>query len=51
MKGNHIDEGTREEYWVSGIKKSGCNTHWAEITQVEIDPDAIEEYQRIRGDI
>lgn len=26
IKGNHIDEDTGEEYWVSGIKKRGSNT-------------------------
>ncbi len=42
--GNHIDEETGEEYWVSGVKKSGSNTHWAESTSVKIDDDAREEY-------
>ncbi len=47
ISGNHMDEKTREEYWVSGIKKRGSNTHWAEPTNVKIDDDAKEEYERI----
>lgn len=47
ISGNHIDEATGEEYWVSGIKKRGSNTHWAEPTPVKIDDDAKDEYERI----
>lgn len=47
ISGNHMDEETGEEYWVSGIKKRGSNTHWAESTSVKIDDDAREEYERI----
>lgn len=47
ISGNHLDEETREEYWVSGIKKRGSNTHWAESAKVKIDADAKEEYERI----
>ena len=47
ISGNHMDEATREEYWISGIKKRGSNTHWAESTKVKIDDDAREEYKRI----
>ena len=47
VSGNHIDLETGDEYWVSGIKKRGSNTHWAKSTAVKIDEDAIEEYERI----
>jgi len=47
VSGNHFDEETREEYWVSGIKKRGSNTHWAESVKVKISEDAREEYERI----
>ena len=47
VSGNHYDEATHEEYWVSGIKKRGANTHWAEPTKVRIDDDAKDEYERI----
>ena len=45
---NHIDVETGEEYWISGIKKNAPNEHWAETTIVEVDQDAIEEYQKIK---
>lgn len=45
--GNHMDEFTGEEYWVSGIKKRGSNMHWAESVHMQIDSDAQEEYERI----
>lgn len=50
VSGNHCDEETGEEYWVSGIKKIGSNTHWAEPIDVFIDEDALEEYRRIKKD-
>lgn len=49
VRGNHFDEQTGEEYWISGIKKRGSNTHWAEQTKVVVDPDAAKEYERIRA--
>ena len=48
ISGNHYDEATGEEYWISGIKKRGTNTHWATGGHVEIDDDAHDEYQKIR---
>ena len=47
VAGNHFDEETNEEYWISGIKKRGSNSHWAEPTKIKIDNDAKEEYERI----
>ena len=47
VKGNYVEEDTGEEFWVSGIKKRGSNTHWAESPKVLIDEDAQEEYERI----
>ena len=46
---NHFDEETGEEYWISGIKKRESNIHWAENTEVKIDKDALEEYERIKN--
>src|SRR5215475_9404432 len=47
---NYIDESTREEYWVSGVKRRGSNVHPAErrITVV-VDEDALSAYQLLRG--
>ena len=50
VRGNHFDEDTGEEYWVSGIKKKGSNIHWAETSDVVIDDDAKDEYARIKNE-
>ncbi len=47
VRGNHFDEETGDEYWVSGIKKRGSNAHWAEATRIQVDSDASEEYERL----
>lgn len=49
VRGNFFDVDTREEYWVSGVKKRGSNAHWAERIKVEIDDDAREEYLAIKS--
>lgn len=49
VRGNYVDGLTGEEYWISGVKVRGSNTHRAESVRVEIDPDAVEEYHRLRG--
>lgn len=49
-RGNFIDIATGEEFWVSGVKKRGSNTHWAEAdVSVAIDPDAQAEYEALRA--
>jgi len=45
-----MDVKTRKEYWISGIKRRGSNTHWAESVMVKIDEDAKQEYQRLIND-
>ncbi len=47
VAGNHFDEQTGEEYWVSGIKKQGTNAHWSQSTCIIVDKDAKEEYEKI----
>lgn len=47
IRGNFFDEGTGEEYWVSGIKLNGTDAHWAEPVKVAVDEDAKEEYQKL----
>jgi hypothetical protein len=49
IRGNFMDVATSEEYWVSGIKRRGSNTHWAEKIAVEIDPDALDAYRSLRS--
>ncbi len=50
IRGNHYDEATGEEYWISGIKIKGSNTHSAEPVTVSIDEDAVEEHSRLKND-
>ena len=42
VRGNFYDAATREEFWVSGVKQRGSNTHWAEKVSVMIDDDAVD---------
>ena len=50
VSGNYIDTESGAEYWVSGVKKRGSNTHPAEGgVAVAIDPDAQEEYTNLRS--
>jgi hypothetical protein len=49
VRGNFIDVATRDEYWISGVKKRGSNVHQAEGgVSVEIDADALDEYRQLR---
>jgi len=50
VSGNHLDEETREEYWISGIKKRGSNVHSAESVSVVIDEDAKDEYWKLKNE-
>ncbi|MCY1646687.1 hypothetical protein OVA11_06245 [Caulobacter sp. SL161] len=49
VRGNFLDVATREEYWISGVKRRGSNTHRAEKVAVEIDPDALDAYRALRS--
>ena len=48
ISGNYYCEESGEEFWISGVKKSGNNAHWAEPTEIHIDPEAKDEYRKIR---
>ena len=48
-RGNHFDIDTREEYWVSGVKKDGTDRHWAGNGKVLIETSAVEEYLEFTG--
>ncbi len=50
IRGNFLDVETREEYWISGVKRRGSNVHWAESASVHVDEDAIAEYRAIKGE-
>ena len=48
IRGNYFDTETREEYWVSGVKRRGSNAHWAESVRVIVDDDARAAYAAAR---
>ena len=48
VRGNFMDEESREEYWVSGVKKRGSNVHSLGSASVVVDDDARVEYQHLR---
>ena len=43
VRGNFQDAESGEEYWVSGVKKRGSNTHSSRPVRVHIDEDAPRE--------
>jgi hypothetical protein len=48
--GNFIDPETGDEYWVSGVKKRGSNSHPGERSvNIVIDDDALTEFAAIRA--
>jgi len=47
-RGNFLDVATREEFWVSGVKKRGSNVHWADSIAVKVDDDAVENYRELK---
>jgi hypothetical protein len=50
VRGNFVDSSTAEEFWVSGVKRRGSNSHPAESgVSIIIDDDAWAEYQAIRS--
>jgi hypothetical protein len=49
ISGNHIDLETKEEYWISGVKKKGTDRHWAGSGTIKIDERVIEDYLAVRG--
>jgi hypothetical protein len=44
FKANYYDVETREEYWISGPRKDGCDALYASNIPAEIDEDVCEEY-------
>ena len=44
VSGNHCDAKTGEEYWVSGVKKSGTNRHPCGRGKIMVQRSALEEF-------
>jgi hypothetical protein len=50
VSGNFFDIESGDEYWVSAVKRRVSNAHPAERgIDIQIDPDAIEEYRSMRS--
>ncbi len=49
MQGNYHDIETRDEYWISGVKKNQEDRHWAGSGIVMIDESVVEEYLALTG--
>lgn len=49
ISGNHIDLETRDEYWISGVKKKGTDRHRAGTGTIMIDESVIDDYLTLRG--
>ena len=47
--GNYHDLETREEYWVSGVKKRGSNRHWAGKGLILVEESAVPELLALTG--
>jgi hypothetical protein len=44
FQGNYYDLESRDEYWISGVKRKGSNRHWAGSGKVMIEETAVSEY-------
>ena len=49
LEGNYFDVRTRDEYWVSGVKKDGTDRHWAGSGKVALEASAVREYLALTG--
>ena len=47
--GSHCDLETGDAYWVSGVKKSGSNRHWAGSGHIEVEASAVGELLALTG--
>ena len=48
VRGNFLCKETGQEYWVSGVKKSGSNLHFAGASSFHVDADAVEAYNSLK---
>ena len=44
ISGNHVDVQSGEEYWVSGVKKSGTNRHLCGRGRIMVQRDVLAEF-------
>src|ERR1700730_14248380 len=48
-RGVYYDLETREEFWISGVKKNGNDRHWAGSGKVMIEETVVVEYLALTG--
>jgi hypothetical protein len=48
ISSNHVNLETRDEYWISGVKKNGTDRHWAGGGTIKIDESVIDDYLTLR---
>ena len=44
ISGNYYELGSGDEYWVSGVKKTGTNRHWAGSGKIQLDVKVVGEF-------
>jgi len=49
ISGNYYDIETKEEYWISGVKKDGTDRHWAGYGKIFLDKSIVQEYLDLTG--
>ncbi len=49
ISGNYYDLETKEEYWISGVKKNGLDRHWAGSGKIKIEFSIVDEYLKLVG--
>ena len=49
IAGNHIDSETRDEYWISGIKKDQSDRHRCGSGKIMVASDVVAEYLELVG--
>ena len=46
---NYYDVESRDEYWISGVKKNESDRHWAGKGMVQIDEECVEAFLEFTG--
>lgn len=49
IQGNYLDSATRDEYWITGIKKSGSNRHSSGTGKIQVEQAAVSEFLELIG--
>jgi len=47
--GNYYDVETKEDYWISRVKKDGTDRHWAGHGKIFLDKSIVQEYLDLTG--